>query len=305
MRKQIFNKYSYTLLLLFLILIVLLSWILFTLLGTFAGSFIFHYNVQTVAQDIYREPATMKYFQTIQSISLFILPTILFAIIFYYKPFEWLTLTNKPKLIILFASLILTIIAQPFISFTGELNSNLTLPSFMKPIEEWMRLKETQAELATNIFLSSNSWIESIFNIFLIAVIPAFGEELLFRGAIQKLIYKSSKNTHLAVWITAILFSALHMQFFGFIPRLILGLIFGYLVVYFNCIWLSITAHFTNNFLAYLIYQNSDIQNSNNSNLNNSIDSHSSIFILLSILGIFIISYLLYRYKKNTSTRAI
>ncbi len=303
MRKALFNNYSNFLLLIFFILIILVSWITFTLLGTFIGSFIFHYNIQTIAQDIYTQPATMKYFQTIQSISLFIVPTILFAYIFYKKPFDWLTLNHKPEFLILIATLTLTIIAQPFISFTGEINSNLSLPSFMKPIENWMRLKETQAQLATNIFLSSSSWYESIFNIILIAVIPAFGEELLFRGTIQKLILNSTKKIHLSVWITAILFSALHIQFFGFVPRLILGLLFGYLVVYFDCIWLSITAHFTNNFLAYLIYQNSDLNKVNETNAEKTSDSTSYLFIILSIIGVCIVSYLLFRYKKQKSSK--
>jgi membrane protease YdiL (CAAX protease family) len=86
-----------------------------------------------------------------------------------------------------------------------------------------------------------------ILNVFMIAVLPAIGEELIFRGVFQKILCSLFKSGHLAVWATAFIFSALHLQFFGFIPRFILGLIFGYLFLWSGTLWLPVISHFVNN----------------------------------------------------------
>jgi hypothetical protein len=84
----------------------------------------------------------------------------------------------------------------------------------------------------------------------MIAFLPAIGEELLFRGVIQRIFTSWTRNQHWGIWISAILFSALHMQFYGFIPRVFLGVLFGYLLVWSGSIWLPIIAHFINNAVA-------------------------------------------------------
>jgi len=84
-------------------------------------------------------------------------------------------------------------------------------------------------------------------NILIIAILPAFGEELIFRGVLQKILSDLFRNKHAAVWVTALFFSAVHLQFFGFLPRLILGLAFGYLYLWSGTLWLPIIAHFVNN----------------------------------------------------------
>jgi membrane protease YdiL (CAAX protease family) len=86
-----------------------------------------------------------------------------------------------------------------------------------------------------------------IYNLLIMAVIPAIGEELLFRGVIQQQLHFRLKNPHMAIWITAMLFSAIHMQFYGFIPRMLLGAFFGYLMVWTQSLWVPVLAHFLNN----------------------------------------------------------
>ena len=90
-------------------------------------------------------------------------------------------------------------------------------------------------------------------NILIIAVIPALGEELLFRGVIQQLFLKWNGKVHLSIWLTAFIFSAVHMQFLGFFPRLILGAVLGYMLVWSGSLWLPIIAHFTNNAFAVVV----------------------------------------------------
>ena len=97
------------------------------------------------------------------------------------------------------------------------------------------------------LIITGKTFGAMLFNLFMIAVLPAIGEEFIFRGVFQKILYNLIKNNHLAVWMTAFIFSAIHLQFYGFIPRLILGLAFGYLFLWSRTIWLPVIAHFVNN----------------------------------------------------------
>ncbi len=107
--------------------------------------------------------------------------------------------------------------------------------------------KEESATELIDILITSENFLAMIFNLFMIAVIPAIGEELIFRGVLQKILSDLFKSGHLAVWSTALLFSAIHFQFFGFIPRFILGLVFGYLFLWGGTLWLPVISHFINN----------------------------------------------------------
>jgi membrane protease YdiL (CAAX protease family) len=130
----------------------------------------------------------------------------------------------------------------------------LKLPEALSGIEEWMRKTEDSAELITNLFLNVNGVGALLINIFMIAVIPAVGEEFLFRGVLQKQFKLWFGNIHVAIFVAAFLFSAMHMQFFGFIPRLVLGLILGYLYYFSKNLWIPIIVHFFNNAIAVIIY---------------------------------------------------
>jgi len=91
------------------------------------------------------------------------------------------------------------------------------------------------------------------FNIFLIAILPALGEELFFRGAIIR-VFQDWRGFKTAIWITAFIFSAIHLQFYGFLPRLLMGAFFGYLLLWSENLWLPVTAHFINNVVAVVFY---------------------------------------------------
>jgi hypothetical protein len=92
-----------------------------------------------------------------------------------------------------------------------------------------------------------DNYKDLVLNLFVLAVIPALGEELLFRGLLQKMFNELFKNKHIAILVTAAIFSAIHMQFYGFIPRMLLGALFGYLLVWSGSIWVPVLAHFFNN----------------------------------------------------------
>ena len=161
---------------------------------------------------------------------------------------------NKPfKYLPIALSAILIVIAQPLIGWTSELNSYLSLPEGLSFVENWMKNAETQGEMLTEAFLSTTSISGLLVNIFMVAILPAFAEEILFRGALARLFKDWTKNIHLAVFLSAFLFAAIHMQFYGFLPRFLLCTALGYLYFWSGSLWLPIVAHFTNNFLSVIV----------------------------------------------------
>jgi membrane protease YdiL (CAAX protease family) len=128
-----------------------------------------------------------------------------------------------------------------------EWNAQLTLPEFMRPFEEWAYEKEQQAKLLTQFLTNFDNFGQYLIGMLIIAIIPAIGEELLFRGLIQNQMHGITKNIHLAIWITGFLFSAMHLQFYGLIPRMLLGVLFGYMYYWSGNLWVPIFAHFVNN----------------------------------------------------------
>jgi len=139
------------------------------------------------------------------------------------------------------------VVASPIMAWVVEVNAQMSLPSFMSSIEDWMKQSEASAEVLTKAFISFDGLASLFYILLIVAVVPAIGEELLFRGVIQKIFANWTNNHHLAIWVTAILFSALHMQFYGFLPRMLLGVFFGYLLVWSSSLWLPILGHFINN----------------------------------------------------------
>jgi membrane protease YdiL (CAAX protease family) len=128
-----------------------------------------------------------------------------------------------------------------------ELNAQLTLPEFLKPFEDWAYEKEQQAKLLTEFLTQFDNFAQFLLGVLIIAVIPAIGEELLFRGLIQNQMHGISKNIHVAIWVTGFLFSAMHLQFYGLIPRMLLGVLFGYMYYWSGNLLVPIIAHFINN----------------------------------------------------------
>ena len=196
----------------------------------------------------------LKFIQVVQSIGVFIIPSLLFAILFEGNVFGYLKLDKKPYQLSIILAIIIVLFSSPFINFVGEINSKMTLPSAFSSIEHWMRASEDAAENITKLFLKTDGFGGLLFNILMIGIIPAVGEELLFRGIFQRILSEWTKSIHWGIWISAILFSALHIQFYGFIPRAILGAIFGYLLVWSGNLWIPILAHFVNNTIAVIAY---------------------------------------------------
>ncbi len=233
----------------------------------------------------------LKYLQVVQSFGIFIIPPFILAWLYHGNVPEYLNL-NKP---VEFASIllvfILIFIAAPFINFVGELNGNMRFPEWMAGIENWMKNAEEQAEMLTKAFLKVDNLGGLFFNLFMIAVLPAVGEELLFRGVIQRIFINWTKNAHWGIWISAILFSALHLQFYGFVPRMLLGVAFGYMLVWSGSMWLPVAAHFFNNGIAvvamYLI--DKGLLNPEIETYGTTSESYYSVAISVVLIAVFMI----------------
>lgn len=148
-------------------------------------------------------------------------------------------------------------------SWFVEQNANAHFPSLMKGIEQWAREKEDLAAALTKYMTEFDTIGELVLAFIVIAVLPAIGEEFVFRGLLQTEFQKLTRSPHLAIVLSAILFSAIHMQFFGFIPRFLLGVLFGYLYYWSGNLSVSILAHFVNNGTAVIgmyLYQRGAVQ---------------------------------------------
>ena len=194
----------------------------------------------------------MKWLQLIQTAFTFVLPAFLLAH-FVGQGVSYLKFTPIRSSLMWFGVILLMPLALPAVNWLKSLNDMVVLPHFMSGVELWMQQMEHQSELLTEKFLSVSSYSALALNLLVMAAIPALGEELFFRGILQTVLGEKL-NRHLAVWITAFIFSAIHLQFYGFLPRFLLGAALGYLFLFSGSIWASIVAHFINNALAVLLF---------------------------------------------------
>jgi membrane protease YdiL (CAAX protease family) len=134
-------------------------------------------------------------------------------------------------------------------------NAHLSFPESMKGFEGWARETEDRAEEITKYMTQFSSIGEFLLAFLVIAILPGFGEELVFRGMLQPQLFRATKNIHVAIWASAIIFSAFHLQFFGFVPRMLLGALFGYLYYWSGSLLMAMFAHFVNNgFSVIMLY---------------------------------------------------
>lgn len=146
----------------------------------------------------------------------------------------------------LLLAIAIAVCALPFVSVVGDWNSAVSFPCSLQWLENQFREMEDAALRITERMMNTRSYALLILNLIVMAALPALCEELFFRGVVQRYL-QLSFDRHVAVWVTAIIFSAIHFQFFGFIPRLLMGAGLGYMFLLSKSLWLPITAHFVNN----------------------------------------------------------
>jgi len=205
-------------------------------------------------KDIHEHLGLLKFLQVLYSTGLFLLPALLVGFLIEKNTWDFLQANRSVNVSLAFLIVVLIIVSVPWINYLGFLNEKLSLPKIW---DEWMETIRQNDEdswaLMKGYLATENGW-GLLFNLFMISLIPAIGEEFLFRGTLQKIFTEWFRNGHLAIWISAVLFSLAHYQFLGFIPRIILGALFGYIFMWTGNIWLPIIAHFVNNAVAVIYY---------------------------------------------------
>lgn len=212
---------------------------------------------------------------------------------------------NFTKLLLLSALFLFCF--NPVMAIIGDWNMQMSLPESMSRLENWMRQQEDQMAALTKDLVMTDSVTILLMNILVVAVLPAIGEELFFRGALQGIVQRWLGHPHVAIWLTAIIFSAIHVQFFGFFPRLLLGAIFGYMLVWTQNIWIPIFAHFVNNSMVAVVAFVYTSQGKTYEDLMADSDYHFSLYfvgLLASVaVGWYFYSVSLQNKRKSDGTR--
>ena len=199
--------------------------------------------------------------QFISAVCMFLFPAIGTAWLCSEEPYEFLYVKSfhiDIRLLLLVA--VSMFLISPTVSITGYLNSLITFPEWMSPVEEWMKSTEELASQLTYKMLSQKGILALLANLMVVAIAAGITEEFFFRGALFSILRKSIRNHHVVIWTVAIIFSLFHFQFYGFIPRILLGAYMGYLLYWTKNIWVPVFAHFLNNGMAVIGMSNNSLQ---------------------------------------------
>lgn len=188
-----------------------------------------------------------------QALILFIAPSLVAARIVSRNPFSYLSLTRNPGWLPFLGVIFAYLLALPALNQIIYWNANLILPEGMGEWGNAMRELEESANQASTVMLDVTSFGGMVINLLVIGLLTALGEELFFRGALQKSAV-SLGAPYAAIWFVALFFSMMHFQFFGFVPRLLLGAWFGYLLFWTRSLYVPIFAHFINNGVVVFCY---------------------------------------------------
>ena len=258
--KMSFLKHTHPFLqILFMVFLMLASFLIFSFLGTLLAVPLFHVNLLNLANlmNDMGNPGNvrvLKYLQAVQSVSLFMVPPFLFIFFYGENSTRFFGFNRGATSYAWLAIVFMMFFLIPVNNFLAQWNGNISFPESLAGLEKVLRNMENKADNLTKIFLKMNGPESYIINMLIIAIIPALGEELTFRGIFQPLFIRWTKNIHAGILITGFFFSFFHFQFFGFFPRWLLGVLFGYLYYWSGTIWVPVLAHFINNGLAVTAY---------------------------------------------------
>jgi membrane protease YdiL (CAAX protease family) len=229
----------------------------------------------------------------IQFLGLFVIPSLLFAYFSDPRPLKYIGIKKPIKPVYWILGIASLIIAIPLVEYTGLLNRQVNFGGAQK----WMQSMEDEAMQQIKFMLGKRTISELITNIIFISLFAGIGEELFFRGVLQRLFIKAFKNPWLGILLTAFLFSALHVQFFGFIPRFLLGILLGAVYWYSGSLLTAILAHFVYDafFITWAYFQPQIIDDSEGTMFNGSVQ------IILALVSAALVALLVWVMKKNST----
>ena len=220
-----------------------------SVLGVIVASIFYGFGIPANALD---QAAYYRILQSFGSVGTFMLPPLFFSYLSERKWFSYNRMNRAPGYTMSNIVIVMSLVLLPIVWILADWNEGWKLPEALAGLDEWMRrMDEQNSELVKLMSRDSRIGILLI-NIFVMAVLPAVGEELMFRGTVQPFLQKWIKNPHWAIWITAFIFSAIHFQISGFVPRMLIGAYLGYLCYWSGSLWLPILAHFMHNSMSIL-----------------------------------------------------
>lgn len=203
-----------------------------------------------------QETSVLQLIQVFTSIGPFLLPAVIMVLLCCEGPLRSnLMMSKRFSWRSLAICIAIIIVSVPFVSWLEDVNLHMRLPDCMSAIETWMREREDAASELLKKFTDSSDVFVFIINILTLALLPGICEEMYFRVGVQTRLFcdKTRIQGYWAVILTAVLFSAIHLQFFGFLPRMVLGAILGIMLLLTGNVWYSVAAHFFNNTIALTI----------------------------------------------------
>lgn len=189
--------------------------------------------------------------QMLSQLLIFLLPACLFALLYYSQPRQYLKINiHGRQWFLAFVAVVMALLLIPLNNFLTSWNDSWNLG----PLESSMRLMSDKANQMVEQMLSLTSYPDLLLQLFVVALVPAVCEEIFFRGGLQQVFHKWFGNIHVAIFVTALVFSIAHGDLYGLVPRFLLGLVLGYLFFFSGTIWVSAAAHFLNNASVVVLY---------------------------------------------------
>jgi len=276
-----------------------------TLLSATCGAVIMYISGATTGNTSDMPFYTLHLVQFFASLFLFAFPALCTAYCCSRHPAAFLHAEKFANAKVFLLATFMLLLIFPAIEITAYFNSKMQLPEFMASVENWMREQEDLTASVTERLLSEKGFFPFVTNLLIICVIAGITEEFFFRGAILSLIRKKIKNPHVAIWIVAVLFSAIHLQFYGFIPRLLLGAFLGYLLYWCRTIWVPVFIHFFHNSIAVIGYKTGLYQNvsSDNSPLLTDTVSRQELLYMsaIAIAGLLLFALCIKKIKRDVA----
>lgn len=188
-----------------------------------------------------------------QDIFMLVVPAVVTALLVTRRPATLLGVDRAPGLWPVALTICTMIVASPLMDVIIKWNAHITLPESLAAVEQSLRSAEQRASEAVEMILGPHTDGNLVMSLLIVGVLAGFSEELFFRGAMQRLLHSAPMPGWGAVWLTATIFSLIHFQAFGFVPRLLLGAYFGYLMLWSGSVWLPVIAHTVNNSLYVIL----------------------------------------------------
>lgn len=229
---------------LILLALIVGGMIICSVLGVIVATIFFGFGIPTDTVD---QAAYYRIVQAFGSVGAFLLPPLFFSYFAERNCFSYNKLNKAPKYSMANIVIVMSLVIIPIVLALAEWNEGWKLPESLAGLDEWMRRTDEQNKELMKLLTRDSRIGILLINIFVMAVLPAVGEELMFRGTIQPFLQKWTKSPHWAIWITAFIFSAIHFQVSGFVPRMLIGAYLGYLCYWSGSLWLPILAHFMHN----------------------------------------------------------